>query len=196
MRTALYCRVSTPAQDPNTQLDQLRAYAESAHLPVVAEYIETASGAQDDRPALKQLLEDARRRRYDLLVFWSLDRISRGGIARTLEILQRLQDHGVQFRSLTQPQLDTTGPLGEMMIAIFAALAQVERQVMLERTRAGLARARAQGKQLGRPRRIISLDRIGEMRQAGASTAEVARRLQVSAATVRRRLTAAAAKIG
>ena len=126
-----------------------------------------------------------------MVLFWSLDRISRRGVYHTLEILQRLEAAGVKFRALQQPELDTTGPWGPVIVAIFAALAQIERDLLRERTKAGLQRARAAGRQLGRPRRIADVVQMQKMKAQGKKTGEIAAALGISPATIKRRLAVA-----
>jgi len=195
MRTAIYARVSTSEQTAENQLLQLREFAAGRGQEVVAEYCDQASGGQADRPELARMLADAGRGRFDMLLFWSLDRISRRGVFHTLEVLQRLQTAGVKFRSLQQPELDTSGPWGAVIVAIFAALAQVERDLLRERTRAGLARARAAGRQLGRPRRIADVVSLREMKAQGKTVPAIAAATGISAATVKRRLSGKACEI-
>lgn len=190
-RTALYARVSTKdRQDPRNQLQALEAYAQGAGMQIVATYVDRESGAAVHRPQFDLMLQDAANRRFDLLLFWSLDRLSRGGVKNTLDILQKLQHYGVKFRSLQQPEMDTTGPWADVIIAIFAALAQMERELLRERTKAGLERARTQGKRLGRPKAIANLSAMLELRMAGKSYEQIAAQLKVSAATVHRRIQA------
>lgn len=188
MRAAIYARVSTAEQTADNQLLSLRDFARGRGLEVVAEYVDVASGGRADRPELAAMMADARRGRFDLLLFWSLDRISRRGVFHTLELLQQLQHAGVKFRSLQQPELDTTSAWGPVIVAIFAALAQVERDLLRERTRAGLSRARAAGRQLGRPRCVTDVVRLKEMRKQGKTWGQVAAAAGVSVPTAKRRV--------
>lgn len=188
MRVALYARVSTrDRQEVENQLLQLRAEAARGGHDVTAEYIDTESGASADRPRFQAMMHDACRRRFDLLLFWSLDRFSRQGVAQTIAHLKRLEDYGVKFRSLRQPEIDTTATWGWVVISLFAALAEIERGLIVERTRAGLERARRQGKQIGRPRRVVDAERIRELAAAGVSVRGIARQLGISPATAARR---------
>jgi DNA invertase Pin-like site-specific DNA recombinase len=147
MRAALYARVSTTngEQNPETQLDELRVWAHRLGHEVVVEYVDWVSGAKnaDERPALADALQAAHERRYDLLLVWALDRLSRGGIGATAGILARLKRSGVGLKSYREDWLDTAAPgVGELLTAVFSWVAQQERDRIRERVRAGLARAK------------------------------------------------------
>src|SRR5438067_689150 len=151
MRTALYCRVSTLDQDNDNQLAQLRQFASSQGWQIVTEFCDQASGGTNNRVEFKRMFQDASQRRFDVLLFWSLDRLSREGVLETLQHLQRLTSYGVAWRSFTEQYLDSTGIFREAVIGILAAIAKQERVRLGERTRAGLERVRREGKRLGRP---------------------------------------------
>ena len=153
-RVAIYARVSTDdkGQDPENQLRQLRAWCESAGYPIIGEYVEHESGTKgvDGRDAFRRLFEDAARRTFDLVLFWSLDRFSREGVRKTIMHLERLQAADVAFHSYTQEFLSTDNELiREIMLSMIAAFAKLERDENSRRTKAGLERARAKGKKLG-----------------------------------------------
>lgn len=188
LRAALYARVSTTdqGQTAETQLVPLRELAARQGWQVVAEFVDEASGARHDRPALKAMLAAAARREFDVLVFWSLDRLSRQGALPTLELLDQLSRCGVAWRSCTEPYLDSAGPFGEAIIALLASLARQERLRIQERVWAGLERVRREGKRLGRPRRVFDRLAVVELRRQGLSWREVARRLGISTGTARR----------
>lgn len=188
MRAAIYARVSTGEQTLENQLVALREFAAACGHQVVAEYTDTETGAADSRPGLDRMLADAARRRFDLLLFWSLDRLTRNGVLKTFKILERLESYGVKFRALQQPELDSSGPWGHVIIAVFAAMAQVERELLRERTRAGLRRARARGARIGRPRRPMDLEAVRAAKAQGKSLRQIARELSVPASTLRRYL--------
>jgi DNA invertase Pin-like site-specific DNA recombinase len=150
-RAALYARVSTLDQEPENQLVDLRQYADARGW-TVHEYVdEGVSGSKERRPALDRLLNDARRRRVDVLICWRLDRLGRN-LRHLVTLLDELQALGVSFVSLGEG-IDCTTPAGKLQLHILAALAEFERGRIQERVRAGLARARREGKRLGRPRR-------------------------------------------
>jgi len=122
--------------------------------------------------------------RFDLLLFWSLDRLTREGTYKTLTYLRRLTDSGVKFKSYTEQYIDSLGVFGEAIIGVLAAVATQERIRISERTKAGLARTRAQGTRLGRPVKTVDLRKARKLRAAGMSFREIARKLRVSPALV------------
>jgi DNA invertase Pin-like site-specific DNA recombinase len=157
MRAAIYARVSTFDQEPENQLAELRRYA-AAREWTVAEHVDRAiSGAKDRRPALDTLLADARRRRFDVLVVWRLDRLGRN-LRHLITLLEELNALGIAFVSLNEG-IDATTPAGKLQMHILGAIAEFERARIAERVKAGLQRARAQGKRLGRPTEGTSRDR-------------------------------------
>ena len=152
-RIALYARVSTKdKQETENQLRQLRQFASTQGWTVCYEFIDHASGKRGDRVQFQRMFEAASKREFDLLLFWSLDRLSREGTVETLNHLQRLTGYGVNYRSFTEQYLDSTGIFKEAVIGILAAVAKQERVRLSERTLAGLERARAQGRIGGRPK--------------------------------------------
>lgn len=182
MRVALYGRVSTKdrGQDVENQLRQLRAFAEAQNWQIEREYIDHASGKRADREQFRMMLEDASKRRFDILLFWALDRLTREGVLATLQYLQRLTDAGVGWKSYTEQYLDSTGIFRDAVVAILAAIAKQERCRIAERTLAGLERARKAGRFGGRPKKIVDREAMREMRAAGASYRQVAERFNVS----------------
>ena len=154
MRIAIYSRVSKDdgTQDPENQLRPLREYAKALNGAVVKEYVDLASGSTSDREHFVGMLEAADKREFDLLLVWSLDRISREGISNTLGYINRLNRAGVALKSLQESWLDTRDEgLGQLLLAIFSWVASQERKRIIERTKAGLAKAKANGVRLGRP---------------------------------------------
>jgi DNA invertase Pin-like site-specific DNA recombinase len=149
MRAAIYARVSTFDQEPENQLTELRRYATARGWDVVEHVDRGVSGAKDRRPALDRLLADARRRRFDVLVVWRLDRLGRN-LRHLVLLLEDLQALGMSFVSLAEG-IDATTPAGKLQMHILAAIAEFERARIAERVKAGLARVRAAGRRLGRP---------------------------------------------
>jgi DNA invertase Pin-like site-specific DNA recombinase len=185
MRIALYARVSTDdrGQDPENQLRQLRQWCASAGHQIAHEYIDHESGLKGThgRKQFAALFEDAHKRRFDCVLFWSLDRFSREGMVPTILHLQRLASYGVGFHSFSEAHLATDNELvRNILLALLASLAKVEAQKISERTRAGMARARAQGKRIGRPAISHSLrEKIAERIAAGETPYAVAKALGI-----------------
>jgi len=155
MKIAIYARVSRgdDAQNPENQLEPLRNMAAALKGKVVQEYVDTCSGAKSDREEFLRLLKDADSRSFDLLLVWSLDRFSREGIVNTLAYLKRLKRNGIAVKSLQEPWLDTRDEgITDLLISIFSWVAEQERKRIVERVKAGLDRAKREGKTLGRPK--------------------------------------------
>jgi DNA invertase Pin-like site-specific DNA recombinase len=183
MRVATYLRVSTLDQEPENQRRELLAYLEARGWTLTREYCDHGiSGAKERRPALDALQQDARRRRFDVLVCWRLDRLGRN-LKHLVTLLDELQALGIAFVSLGEG-IDCTTPAGKLQLHILAALAEFERGRIVERVRAGLNRRKAAGKPLGRPRQTISLAELE--RTAHLSTREAGRLLGVSRSAVSR----------
>ena len=188
MKIAIYSRVSTLNQDTENQLVQLREFAAKQGWEITREYVDYESGAKADRVEFQQMFIDASKRRFDLVLFWALDRLSREGVLETLQHLNRLTSYGVGFRSYTEQFFDSCGIFKEAVIAIMATLAKQERVKRSERTKAGLDRVRAAGKRLGRPTAINGqrLAEISRLRSQGLSLRAVGRQLGISDRSVRR----------
>jgi DNA invertase Pin-like site-specific DNA recombinase len=124
VRVAIYARVSTKdkGQDPENQLHQLRAFAER-HGTIYRVFTEEVSGGKSERSAFKELLLEAYQYKFDLVVFWRLDRFSREGALTTLRYLKELKDHGVNYKSFTEPYLDSLGPFGDVIVSMLATIA-------------------------------------------------------------------------
>lgn len=183
MNCAIYARVSTSKQEADNQLAQLREFARVMGWIVVAEYVDEITGKHSDRAQFQRMFADASQRRFDVLLFWSLDRLSREGALETLQHLNRLTGYGVGWRSFTEQYLDSTGIFRDAVISILAVVAKQERVRLAERTRAGLERVRQQGKRLGRPSAKVDAGAVREMRTAGISWSEISRRTGVARAT-------------
>lgn len=188
MKIAVYARVSTDKQDTENQLVQLRDFAAKQDWQIIREYVDCESGSKSDRVQFQAMFADASRRKFDLVLFWALDRLSREGVYQTLQHLNRLESYGVGFRSFTEPYFDSCGVFKDAVIAIMATLAKQERVKRAERTRAGLARVRAAGRRLGRPVTLNGQHRaeIVRLMALGHSLRAVARQLGISDRSVRR----------
>lgn len=187
-RIALYARVSTLDQHVEPQLHALRGYAEARGFEIAGEYLdEGVSGAKDRRPALDRLVADARRRRFDVLAITKLDRLARS-VRHLTTLAAELEALGVGLVVLDQA-IDTTTPAGRLLFNVLGSIAEFERDLIRERTRAGLAAARRRGKRLGRPKAIrghAAWATVERRIAEGASLGAVARELGVSRSTVSR----------
>ncbi len=182
MRAAIYARVSTLDQEPENQLAELRRYVEARGW-TGTEYVDRGvSGAKDRRPALDALVRDAKRRQFDVLVVWCLDRLGRN-LRHLVNLIAELDSLGVQFVSLGE-SIDTKTPSGRLQLHVLSALAEFERARIAERVAAGLARARRNGTRLGRPEKVVSEALLAPVR--GLPVREAARRLGVSPTTAHR----------
>ena len=183
-RAAIYARVSTPKQSLDTQLLPLREYAQRWDY-TWEEYADVTSGAQGKRPALDALMNDARRKAFDVVIVWRFDRFARSTrhLVNTLEEFQQL---GIGFFSY-QEALDTSTPMGQFIFTVISAIAQLERDIIKDRVDAGLHRARRRGVKLGRPTVKIDAQTIRHYRNLGYSYKQIAKWMGVSDATVRRR---------
>jgi len=186
-RAAIYGRVSTNngQQSPEMQLRELREYAERRGWQVAGEYVDLGiSGTKEKRPELDRMLADAHRRRFDAVVVWKFDRFARS-VSHLIRALETFKALGIEFVSLSE-QVDTSTPTGKMVFTVLAAVAELERALIVERVRAGLRNARAKGKRLGRPPLVVDASRIACLRAQGASWAKIAERLGVGEGTVYR----------
>jgi DNA invertase Pin-like site-specific DNA recombinase len=187
MRIAIYARVSTKDQSCEMQLRDLRIYCAGRGYSSLSEYVDAGhSGAKDSRPELNRLMDDARKRKLDVLLVWRFDRFARS-TKHLLSALEEFRTLGVQFISY-QENMDTGSPLGQALFTIVAAVAQLERDLIRERVTAGIRNARALGVRLGRPTRIIDREQILKLQADGASIREIAEKVGVGYGTVRKRL--------
>ncbi len=186
MKVAIYARVSTTnGQDPEMQLRELREYADRRGWKIAGEYVDAGiSGAREKRPELDRMMADAHRRRFDAVVVWKFDRFARS-VSHLLRALETFKALGIEFVSLSE-QVDTSTPTGRMIFTVLGAVAELERSLIAERVRAGLRNARAKGKRLGRPPRVVDRARIARLRRSGTSWAAIGRQLGVGEGTVRR----------
>ena len=192
MRAVLYTRVSTKdkGQETANQVCQLREFCRSQGWLTVQVYEDHESGGRADRVQFQAMLVDAAQRRFDIVVFWALDRFTREGALETLQYLNMLSSYGVGYRSFTEPYLDSCGIFKDAVIAVLGTIAKQERVRISERVRAGLDRARSQGtksgKPIGRPRAVFARDEVVRLRIQGWSWRKIAQRAGVSIASVRR----------
>src|SRR5579859_3433117 len=187
MPIGIYARVSTKDQSCELQLRDLRTYCAARGFEPAREYIDVGqSGAKESRPELNKLMEDARKRKFDVIVVWRFDRFARS-TKHLLLALEEFRSLGIQFISY-QENIDTSSPLGQALFTIVSAVAQLERDLIRERVSAGIRNARAKGTRFGRPLRAVDRDRILKMRGEGQSLRQIAENLGVGYGTVRLRL--------
>jgi len=178
-RVGCYLRVSTTEQTVENQRNDLRAYCQARGWDDVIEYSDTGvSGTRERRPGLDHLMSEVKSRRVDVVVVAAFDRLGRSvrHLVETLELLRHLD---VEFISLRE-QIDTGSPLGQAVFTIIAAIAQLERSLIVERVKAGLRRARAEGKRLGRPRLRIDARQLERVVSRGLTVREGAKELGIS----------------
>jgi DNA invertase Pin-like site-specific DNA recombinase len=192
-RAAVYCRVSTGDQHLETQLLDLRELAKQRGLEIVREYSDVISGAKSKRPGLDSLMSDARRRRFDVVLVAAFDRIARN-VRHFLDVLDELSHLNIQFISLRE-NIDTGGPLGRAMLTIIGAISELERSLIVERVKAGMRRAKLEGRRIGRA--PLQIDRVALLRdrQRGLSLNQLARAYKISKASVCRVLHGAKAPV-
>ena len=194
MRIGIYARISTKKQDELNQLAQLREFISSqTGWTLEIEYVDRVSGSgRKERPEFQRMMLDASQKKFDLLLFWALDRLSREGIVKTIGYLESLKGWQVGWRSFTQPFLDTGNEMANsIVLSVLAAVAKQERITISERTRAGLARAVKQGRTLGRRPVRVNLDRARELQREGEGLRGIARKLRCSVNTLRKSLAVA-----
>ncbi len=184
MKTAIYARVSTVGngQSPEMPLRELRDYVARRGWTLVGEYVdEGISGAKDSRPELNRLMEDAHRRKFDCVLVWTFDRFARS-VSHLLRALETFKSQGIEFISFSE-QMDTGTPTGRMIFTVLGAVAELERSLIAERVRAGVRKAKAKGKRLGRPKVAVNAARVRELRGSGKSFEQVGEAMGISAAS-------------
>jgi DNA invertase Pin-like site-specific DNA recombinase len=181
-RAALYLRVSTLDQHPESQLYDLEQLATQRNLEIVNRYTDRISGTRARRPGLDQLMTDARRGCFDVVLVWACDRIARS-VRHFLEVLDELDHINVEFASFRE-QLDTGGPLGRAVVIIIGAIAELERNLIVERVRAGMRRAKLEGQHIGRPRLNVDREALLRDRQRGLSVRQLAQMHRLSRTSV------------
>jgi DNA invertase Pin-like site-specific DNA recombinase len=187
MRVAVYLRVSTLDQDPESQGREVRAFVAGRGWEIIETYQDLGiSGAKARRPALDRLLKDAWRGRFQAVVVWDLSRMARSTL-NALQLLREFQEMKVRLIAVKQT-FDTDTPLGRAFFTLAAMFAELEREILIERVRAGMARARAEGKRIGRPVRFMDLVELRRLREEGQSIREIARQVGVPRSTVAKRL--------
>ena len=182
---AIYVRVSTNdgKQTVENQIEPLKAYCENRKLPIWHIYVdEGISGAESSRPGLNKLMDDANRGQFDMVLVWKFDRLARS-VKHLLATLDEFRALGIDFISLTEA-VDTSTPMGKMIFTVLAAVAELERSLIQERTAAGVARAAKAGRFSGRPNKVVDKERIVQLRSEGSSVRTIAGQLKVSKSTI------------
>lgn len=183
-RAAIYARVSTTGQDPGLQLADLRRFQVDRGFQPAGEFVDVGfSGTKESRPELDRMMDQARKKRFDVVLVWRFDRFARS-VQHLVSALHEFRGLGIGFLSF-QENIDTTSPLGEAIFVIVAAMARLERDIIVERVKAGLRKAKADGRKLGRPKKLIDLERVRAMLAEGRSMRQVGKELGVDPATVR-----------
>jgi DNA invertase Pin-like site-specific DNA recombinase len=191
MRTAIYTRVSKSdgSQDPENQLRELKAFCKKQGWTITEVYTDFASGKRSARANFKRMMLDASKRKFDFVLFWAMDRFSREGIEATLAYIRQLDTYKVGFRSYQEPFFDSAGPFKEFMISAFATFAKLETAKISERTLAGLAKARSQGRIGGRPKAeddAAKMKTFRKLKARGLSVRKIAAEMNVSPTTVQK----------
>jgi DNA invertase Pin-like site-specific DNA recombinase len=187
VQIVLYARVSTDGQDPQVQLEPLRAHAAQRGWTIVEEFVDHGySGAKEKRPALDRMIKAAWSGKFQAVLVWRFDRFARS-VKHLITALEKFRSLNINFISL-QEQFDTSTPIGNAMFTIIGAMAQLERDMIRERVKAGLDRARIRSVRLGRPISMAKPDEMALLKQQGHSVPEIGRRLRCSRSTVKRRL--------
>jgi len=182
-RVAIYARVSTSDQSTESQLLDLRRYVRERGWHIFNEYADNGiSGTTDSRPALNELMNAARKRRFDTVLVWRFDRFARS-TKHLILALEEFRNLGIDFVSY-QENIDTSSPLGSAIFTIISAVAQLERDIIAERVKAGLRRARENGKVIGRPKALFSVEEAYKLRLQGLSLREIGEKIGVSRTTV------------
>lgn len=185
MRVAIYSRVSKESSDNTNQLMVLRDYCQKMGYDIHNEYVDVISGGAINKPAFSDMMKDASKRRFDILLFFSLDRLTREGVRQTIHYLQMLESYGIQYKSFSEQYLDSTGIFADAIVALLATLAKQERIRISERVHAGLAKARSQGRIGGRPTFDEALIlKIKKCKSEGMSICAIAKEMKISRGSV------------
>ena len=178
-KVAIYVRVSTKDQSLDMQLNDLQRYSKERGFNVFKTYKDNGvSGTKETRPALNELMEDARKRRFGTVLVWRFDRFARS-TKHLVTALYEFRNLGIDFISY-QENIDTSSPLGEAIFTIIGAMSTLERNIIAERVRGGLRKAKANGKRLGRPKNIVDTEKVIEYRKQNKSIRQIAKELGLS----------------
>jgi len=185
MKVAIYTRVSKESSDNDNQLIVLRDYCQKMDYEIHDEYVDVVSGGSPNRPEFNRMMKDASKRKFEMVFFYALDRLTREGTRKTIHYLQMLDDYGVSYKSYTEQYIDSSGIFKDVIIALLSTLAKQERIRISERVKAGLERSRQQGRVGGRPKMDNAIiEKIQEMKSNGSSIVSIAKKLEISRGSV------------
>ncbi len=185
MKVGIYVRVSRESSDNANQLLILREYCIKMGYEVYKEYEDVISGAKENRPAFNSMMNDASKKKFDLLLFFALDRFSRAGTRQTIYFLQQLDDYGVAYRSFSEQYIDSSGIFKDVIISLLSTLAKQERIRLSERVLAGLEKSRRLGRIGGRPKLDNGIvEKIKKMKTDGFSIVDISKKLKVSRSSI------------
>ena len=185
MKIGIYARISKDSSDLDNQLLVLREYCQRMNYEIVNEYKDIVSGAAAIRVEFNKMLFDASKRKFDMLLFYALDRFCRAGTRETIYYLQMLDDYGISYKSFTEQYIDSSGIFKDVIIALLSTLAKQERIRISERVKAGLEKSRLQGRVGGRPTlETAKIEKIREMKSSGMNIMAISKELRISRGTV------------
>lgn len=185
MKVAIYSRVSKDTSDNTNQLLLLRDYCQKMGYTIYNEYVDVISGAKENRPQFQEMMKDASKRKFDLLLFFALDRLTREGTRKTIQYLQLLEDYSVSYKSYSEQYIDSSGIFKDVIIALLSTLAKQERVRISERVKAGLEKSKLKGRIGGRPTLNESkIQKIAKLKSDGMSILSISKSLNISRTTV------------
>jgi DNA invertase Pin-like site-specific DNA recombinase len=185
MTIGIYARVSKETSDNTNQLLILRDYCQKMNYEIYDEYVDIVSGGSPNRPEFNRMMQDASKRKFNMLLFFALDRLTREGTRKTIYYLQVLEDYDIAYKSYTEQYLDSTGIFKDVIISLLSTLAKQEKIRISERVKAGLDKSRLQGRIGGRPTLDVSkIEKIRDMKSSGMSIMAISKQLKVSRGTI------------
>ncbi len=185
MKVGIYARISKESSDNTNQLIVLRDYCDKMGYVIVNEYVDVISGASPVRPEFNKMMQDASKRKFDMVLFFALDRLTREGTRKTIQYLQMLEDYGVSYKSYSEQYIDSSGIFKDVIIALLSTLAKQERVRISERVHAGLNKARLQGRVGGRPTMDdAKIKKIKKLKAEGLNIVSISQKLKVSRGSI------------
>ncbi len=185
MKIAIYSRVSKETLDNSNQLIILREYCQKMNFEIYEEYVDVISGASPMRPEFNRMMKDASKRKFEMVLFFALDRLTREGTRKTIQYLQMLDEYGVTYKSYSEQYIDSSGIFKDVIIALLSTLAKQERVRISERVKAGLEKSRLQGRIGGRPTLDeTKIQKIRKLKSNGMSIMGIAKELKISRGSV------------